>query len=79
MEVLVFELKCKGGGFLKGKVLMLMFIVFFAAFTTLALVSSNIQMNKESSAFADSQSAIEVHDKLVQPCGLPIDGPGGPT
>lgn len=64
---------------MKEKALMLMLLVVFAAFTTLVVVSSSIQMNEESSNFADSYGTIEVDGALVRPCGLPIDSPGGPT
>jgi hypothetical protein len=68
----------KGGGSVKGKVLMLMLLVVFAAFTTFALVSSSIQINWKD-VLANSWGSIGASGALAYPCGLPIDSPGGPT
>lgn len=64
---------------MKAKAIMLIFLALFAAFTALAVVSSSVQVNNSSSDVVSSYSTVQINDEFVQPCGFPIDSPGGPT
>ncbi|NWF87766.1 hypothetical protein HXY32_08185 [Candidatus Bathyarchaeota archaeon] len=66
---------------MKAKAIMLIFLAIFAAFTTLAVVSSSIQVDNgdSNSDVASSYGTVQINDKFVQPNGFPIDSPGGPT
>lgn len=79
-NVVVFWLKYKkGGDFMKAKVLILILLAAFAASTTFLLASSSLQTFEKSNGFANSYNGVQVNDEFVQPTGIPIDCPGGPT
>jgi hypothetical protein len=63
---------------MKEKALMLILLALFAAFTTIAVVSLSISNTEETGGFT-SYKALEVYDDIVQPCGIPVDSPGGPA
>jgi hypothetical protein len=74
-----FYQNVKGGDGMKGKVLVLIFLAVFASLATLAFVSSTVQTTEEPVGFVSPDKPAYVTLDFVQPQGIPIDTPGGPT
>jgi hypothetical protein len=69
----------KGGDFMKAKFLILILLTAFVVSTTFVLAGLNIQTIEGSTDFANSYNSLQVNDEFVQPTGIPIDCPSGPT